>query len=86
MIRVRFRNANTAFSEHWIVQDENNADATVLDRVMAPEETYPNPAGGQWLFISSPNGTYGDVQYISDNQNVWSHKSLISDGDTVDLF
>jgi hypothetical protein len=57
MVHVRFRNGNTAFSEHWIVQDLNN-NATVLDRTMEPTETYPDPAaGGQWLSIASPNGT-----------------------------
>ena len=86
MIRVRFRNGNTAFSEHWIVQDVNNNNVTVLDRTLEPTETYPSEDGGDWLTITSPNGTYGDVQYKRPDQSLWTNRSLIEDMETIDMY
>jgi hypothetical protein len=84
MIRVRFLNG-TDFSVHWVVTDDYNNGATVLDRTMGPKETFPSVDSGSWLNIEAPDGTYGEVTYNQDGGTP-TRQQMISDMDTVDMF
>ncbi len=77
-ITVTFHHSNTLFAEHWIVKDEATG-AIVIDKEFNPDESVV-------VQIQAPGDRYGDAYYRRAANSNWEHKSLIENGDTVDMF
>jgi hypothetical protein len=83
-VKVRFRNFSSAWSKHWIVVDAHTGQV-VLDRLLGPRETYPDPHGKEWRYLSPSNAGYGEIRYRNTDGGTWGTKSWIEDEDVIDL-
>lgn len=80
-ISVTFRN-DTVFQEQWTIKD-GSTDQIVFEGTLGPRGDCPGDCVS--VSLSAPDGKYGDAHYKHEGQSIFSHRSLIENGETVHM-
>ena len=81
MVTATFRNSSI-FRNRWTIKDGNSS------QVVFDSDLEPRGENGSEVNVNMTPGNTGkgEVYYKHEGQSVFTHKSFIENGDTVDLY
>jgi len=76
-ITANFKNFN-GFPKHWTVKD-GHTNLVIIDRDFAGDEVVE-------AALDASDAGYGEVYYKDSDASLWTHVSLVADGQNIDMY